>query len=41
MFLELCSHPSQNRHGCRFRSNAYKDVCLLRWRTYRTLYQSS
>ena len=35
MFLELCSHTSQNRHGCRFRSNAYKDVCLLRWRTYR------
>ena len=26
---------SQNRHGCRFRSNAYKDVCLLLWRTYR------
>ena len=35
MFLGLCSHTSQNRHGCRFRSNAYKDVCLLRWRTYR------
>ena len=35
MFLELCSHTSQNRHGCRFRSNAYKDVCMLRWRTYR------
>jgi len=28
MFLELCSYPSQNRHGCRFRSNAYKDVCF-------------
>ena len=35
MFLELCSHTSRNRHRCRFRSNAYKDVCLLRWRTYR------
>ena len=35
MFLGLCSHPSQKQHGCCFRSNVYKDVCRLRWRTYR------
>ena len=36
MFLELCFVSSQKQHGCCFRSNAYKDVCRLRWRTDRT-----
>ena len=35
MFLGLCLIYSQKQHGCCFRSNAYKDVCRLRWRIYR------